>query len=276
MLGRLSYVLRETWASFRRNMTLTIAAIITSAVALLIFGLTRSSSAASTTWCRLGGRRRGHRVRQPEQAQRRHEQRAGTRRRREIIQSNLDASRSSTTTRTATPCARSTSPTTLYAGDPTTLRLLTADPDRAPDLVQDRSDRGRRTRPTSRASAQRSASCRRCSSRRVRGRHHRGRLEGQELRRALHADPVDPAAARRDPADLEHDPDRDVRPTARDRGDEARRRHRLVHPRPVHARGAGPGIRRRARRVRRAVVDQQPLDRRRARRSRATAASPRW
>jgi cell division transport system permease protein len=40
MLGRLSYVLRETWASFRRNMTLTIAAIITSAVALLIFGLT--------------------------------------------------------------------------------------------------------------------------------------------------------------------------------------------------------------------------------------------
>jgi cell division transport system permease protein len=40
MLGRLSYVLRETWASFRRNVTLTLAAIITSAVALLIFGLT--------------------------------------------------------------------------------------------------------------------------------------------------------------------------------------------------------------------------------------------
>ena len=40
MLARLSYVLRETFASFRRNMTLTAAAIITSAVALLIFGLT--------------------------------------------------------------------------------------------------------------------------------------------------------------------------------------------------------------------------------------------
>ena len=40
MLGRLTYVLRETWASFRRNVTLTVAAIITSAVALLIFGLT--------------------------------------------------------------------------------------------------------------------------------------------------------------------------------------------------------------------------------------------
>jgi cell division transport system permease protein len=40
MLSRLLYTFRETWASFRRNMTLTVAAIITSAVSLLIFGLT--------------------------------------------------------------------------------------------------------------------------------------------------------------------------------------------------------------------------------------------
>ncbi|WP_117001021.1 cell division protein FtsX [Desertimonas flava] len=40
IVGRLSYILRETWASFRRNVTLTVAAIITAAVALLIFGLT--------------------------------------------------------------------------------------------------------------------------------------------------------------------------------------------------------------------------------------------
>jgi cell division transport system permease protein len=40
MLSRLFYTFRETWASFRRNMTLTVAAIITSAVSLLIFGLT--------------------------------------------------------------------------------------------------------------------------------------------------------------------------------------------------------------------------------------------
>ena len=40
MLSRLAYTFRETWASFRRNMTLTAAAIITSAVSLLIFGLT--------------------------------------------------------------------------------------------------------------------------------------------------------------------------------------------------------------------------------------------
>ena len=40
MLSRVAYILRETWASFRRNMTLTIAAIITAAVSLLIFGLT--------------------------------------------------------------------------------------------------------------------------------------------------------------------------------------------------------------------------------------------
>jgi len=40
MLSRLAYTLRETWASFKRNMTLTAAAIITAAVSLLIFGLT--------------------------------------------------------------------------------------------------------------------------------------------------------------------------------------------------------------------------------------------
>ena len=40
MLSRLRYTLRETWASFQRNVTLTVAAIITAAVSLLIFGLT--------------------------------------------------------------------------------------------------------------------------------------------------------------------------------------------------------------------------------------------
>ncbi|MBA3605172.1 MAG: ABC transporter permease [Actinomycetota bacterium] len=40
MISRLAYTFRETWASFRRNMTLTVAAVITAAVSLLIFGLT--------------------------------------------------------------------------------------------------------------------------------------------------------------------------------------------------------------------------------------------
>jgi cell division transport system permease protein len=40
MVSRIAYILRETLASFRRNMTLTIAAILTAAVSLLIFGLT--------------------------------------------------------------------------------------------------------------------------------------------------------------------------------------------------------------------------------------------
>ncbi len=40
MLSRLRYTLRETYASFERNVTLTVAAIITAAVSLLIFGLT--------------------------------------------------------------------------------------------------------------------------------------------------------------------------------------------------------------------------------------------
>lgn len=39
-LSRITYTLRETWASFQRNVTLTVAAIITAAVSLLIFGLT--------------------------------------------------------------------------------------------------------------------------------------------------------------------------------------------------------------------------------------------
>lgn len=40
MLSRVGYILGETFASFRRNVTLTAAAIITAAVSLLIFGLT--------------------------------------------------------------------------------------------------------------------------------------------------------------------------------------------------------------------------------------------
>jgi cell division transport system permease protein len=40
VLSRVTYTLRETYASFKRNVTLTVAAIITSSVSLLIFGLT--------------------------------------------------------------------------------------------------------------------------------------------------------------------------------------------------------------------------------------------
>jgi len=40
MLARVSYAFRETWASFQRNVTLTAAAIVTSAVSLLLVGST--------------------------------------------------------------------------------------------------------------------------------------------------------------------------------------------------------------------------------------------
>ena len=40
MLARIEYALRETWASFRRNFTLTLAAVLTSAIALLLVGAT--------------------------------------------------------------------------------------------------------------------------------------------------------------------------------------------------------------------------------------------
>jgi cell division transport system permease protein len=40
MFGRITYALRETWAGFQRNVTLTVAAIVTSAVSLLLVGAT--------------------------------------------------------------------------------------------------------------------------------------------------------------------------------------------------------------------------------------------
>ena len=40
MFSRISYTFREMWASLRRNLTLTVAAIITASVSLLLFGLT--------------------------------------------------------------------------------------------------------------------------------------------------------------------------------------------------------------------------------------------
>src|SRR6476646_8627901 len=39
MFSRLSYVGRETWASLRRNVTLTVAALLTIAVSLSLFGI---------------------------------------------------------------------------------------------------------------------------------------------------------------------------------------------------------------------------------------------
>jgi cell division transport system permease protein len=41
MLNRISYVLRETWASLRRNLTLTAASLLTVAITLSLFGLAR-------------------------------------------------------------------------------------------------------------------------------------------------------------------------------------------------------------------------------------------
>ena len=40
MIDRISYAFRETWASFKRNVTLTMAAVVTSAVSLLLVGST--------------------------------------------------------------------------------------------------------------------------------------------------------------------------------------------------------------------------------------------
>ena len=62
------------------------------------------------------------------------------------------------------------------------------------------------------------------------------------------------AARRVGAADREHDPALDLLATARDRGDEARRRDELVRARAVHGRGAALRPRRRARRGRAAAA----------------------
>ena len=40
MISRLRYTFREMWASLSRNLTLTVAAVITSTVSLFLFGIT--------------------------------------------------------------------------------------------------------------------------------------------------------------------------------------------------------------------------------------------
>ena len=40
MISRLRYTFREMWASLSRNLTLTVAAVITSTVSLFLFGMT--------------------------------------------------------------------------------------------------------------------------------------------------------------------------------------------------------------------------------------------
>ena len=70
---------------------------------------------------------------------------------------------------------------------------------------------------------------------------------------------VDPPGGLDDP-DREHHPALDLRATARDRGDEARRRDELVRPRAVHARGRAHGPGRLARRG--APALPRPRDRR--------------
>ncbi len=55
MSARIAYAFREMWASFRRNLTLTAAAILTSAIALLLVGTTLLISARLKT-CSCSGR----------------------------------------------------------------------------------------------------------------------------------------------------------------------------------------------------------------------------
>ena len=133
MLGRLSYVLRETWASFRRNMTLTIAAIITSAVALLIFGLTsfvqKGFDNLVSAW--EGGVEVIVWV-NPVEAEDETSNEQALADAREIIQSTLDRQPIVESAQYCDTECTLELVDTLYAGDAATRELLTADPARLP------------------------------------------------------------------------------------------------------------------------------------------------
>ena len=133
MIGRLSYIIRETWASFRRNMTLTIAAIITSAVALLIFGLTsfvqRGFDNLVEVW--EGGVEVIVFVNAPEGDDETSNEQALADSR-AIIEENLAGQPIVADYEYCDTECSVEAVETLFAGDPTMLRLLTADPDRLP------------------------------------------------------------------------------------------------------------------------------------------------
>ena len=133
MLGRLSYVLRETWASFRRNMTLTIAAIITSAVALLIFGLTsfvqKGFDNLVSAW--EGGVEVIVWV-NPQEAEDETSNEQAIADARAIIEDNLNGQPVVAEYRYCDTACTLELVDTLYAGDATTRELLTTDPDRLP------------------------------------------------------------------------------------------------------------------------------------------------
>ena len=139
------YTLRETWASFRRNVTLTVAAIITSAVSLLIFGLTLLiQHGFDNLLSAVGGRRRDDRLRQRRPPP--------TTRRRSIEQALKRAG--SASIETCTYCDATCSLAEADACSPATRRSLTLlDREQHPDAVQGRADRRHRRRVAADSSA---------------------------------------------------------------------------------------------------------------------------
>ena len=233
MFSRLTYTLRETFAGFKRNITLTVAAIITSAISLLIFGLTLliqdgfdnllqrwEGGVEMIVFVNAGTQQDGL----------------------DFIASTLDDQKATGTIALWEYCDVACSledADRVLAGDPTTRQLLTETniptlfkivPAEATEVAY---LRGLKESYQQLPSVQLGHAGRRAarSDRQVAG-----------LRQHLHHRSVDRADVGLGPVDLEHDPHGDVRPPTRDRGDEAGRRDRLVHPNTVHARGPDPGL----------------------------------
>ena len=131
MLSRITYTFRETWASFRRNMTLTVAAIITSAVSLLIFGLTLlMQHGFDNLLLQWSGRRRDGHVLQP----------ARTAEQLAEIEAEFNGCPSrSTASSTATPTCALAHAQKLFAGDPRRCSSLTVE--QHPHALQGQSHR---------------------------------------------------------------------------------------------------------------------------------------
>ena len=242
MSTRIGYFARETLVSLRRNLLMTIAGIITVAVSLALFGgILLLSTLGRPRHRAVEGRRRARDL---------HEGR--TRASEQIDDGRSDARRPTPTSSRAT----------RFLDQAGRVRGVQADlprPARRSSRAPTPDDAARRRSGSCPTKAELTEHGRATSSRPMPGVDEVDHAAGADRR----ASSTSPRWIRsvfivmaRCPArvvavpDRQHDPPRDLRPPARDRGDEARRRVELVRARPVHGRGPRAGRDRRRARVR--------------------------
>ena len=233
MISRLRYTLREMWASLTRNLTLTVAAVITSMVSLFLFGMTLLIQQAFdnqlSQWT--GGVKMIVYVKNGAEADAVDRIKEALESRPEIIQ-NVEYC--------DVACSLGQAQK-LFAADPESLKFLSEK--NIPSYFS--------VEPVDKDSIQQLLSIRQSFVEQpgvLRADFPSDQITvlGQAeivLRRTNVCD-VGCAAVRISATDLEHDSNGDVRAPSRDRGDEVGRRNQLVHPTSVHARRPVAGPRR--------------------------------